>query len=229
MRPAEFKARWNAPDLTRPSADALAGLSLPDAAAEFLAEAGLPAAAEPGFQFAFPGGRVPRLSDVPHAPRLPQEDLERYLRIGGSAVTHTCIDTQQQGRVVQVIDDEGGEVTVVFINSGIPQLAACLLAYRTIMGEALALEARATRNDIDNAVRRSGQPPAARAEFQRRLLENRDALRQARKTEEARARQHLDALGHQIRQIDPPAMDEEAFWAGSIEEMAIMGGVLLDD
>lgn len=228
MQPAEFKTTWGSSDLTKPSEAALAGLPLPDATAEFLIQAGLPATAEPGFQFSFPSGTIPSLAEIRQPPGLPAGELQHLLRIGGSAVTHTCIDVAGRGRVVQVIDDEG-EPAVVFINSSVPQLAACLVAYRNIVGEALAQEARATRREVDNAVRRSAQPPAAHAEFQRRLLENRDAMRQARKAEEARARKTLTNLAEQIRRIDPAAMEEDAFWAGTLEDMAVMGGVSLND
>src|SRR4029450_3737262 len=123
----------------RPSSEAVAVRGLSSASAGLLLEAGLPERADPGFAFSFPGCALPPLAELSPPPRgLKREWLDRYLCLGGSAWMKVCLDREQEGRVVQLVENDPRGFR--FVNSSLPQLAESLLAYRDILSGAVAEE-----------------------------------------------------------------------------------------
>ncbi len=151
ITPQEFSARWQAevvsrdpvPDsvkLLRATAHSLASARLPDATRRFLIEAGLPQSCAPFLCFGEVGEGLPRVWDV-YAPRpqwRPEEKigLEYYLMIGSEGSGNPiCLD-ERNGSVVMLdhellFDPKAREKRTVFVNSGIPELAECLLLFET--------------------------------------------------------------------------------------------------
>jgi hypothetical protein len=96
----------------------------------FLAEAGLPAHAAPGFRFdrIVEGLKPVYESYGGHAEGQERQRLQPYLMlgqdVGGDAI---CVDVANHERIVW-LDHEGLRL-LQFVNSGIAQLAECLLLY----------------------------------------------------------------------------------------------------
>ncbi len=145
MTPEEFVAAWER-YLTRTGFAAedyfLERLSAIDprlsaTTARFLAEAGLPEAAGLTWRFAKSGlKRVPEVYN--RGCDWGEDDLKRlesYLMLGsGGGGNPVCLDTANQERIV-FLNHERNFSMAEFVNSGIPQLAQCMLAYQELVEE----------------------------------------------------------------------------------------------
>lgn len=116
---------------------------LPPDALVFLAEAGLPFNCAPYLSFGpFVGGlkSVDQIYDTgqQHFTALEKDRLSSYLVIGGDGEgSPVCIDISHSGQIV-VLDHDLDFQSVLFVNSSVPQLVECLLAYRTLVEMSLA-------------------------------------------------------------------------------------------
>lgn len=140
MGPSEFVTRWTSLPrrpgwspgelVTTPPGQTPAPLS--PSSLRFLAEAGLPAHAAPCLRFdRIAEGLKPvyeYYGSPPDSDEGERQRLEPYLMlgqdVGGDAI---CVDVANQERIVW-LDHEGLRV-LQFVNSGIAQLAECLLLY----------------------------------------------------------------------------------------------------
>jgi hypothetical protein len=223
MKPAASKSMWDGAEVARPAAPAMAEVVLPLATREFLLEVGLPRRAAPAFEFAFPDGRLPLVSELPDAPAgLEREELQRYRLIGSTPSTLICLDLAAGARVVQIVAaDDAGEAAIQFVNSSLPQLAECLVAYRNSLGEAIADDERATQRSVQAAVRYSAMDPSERAEANSRLMADPGAVARAMEAAEAKADSRLASLAREIGRIDPAAMEDDAFWSRALDALSI--------
>jgi hypothetical protein len=130
ISPEEFARRWGREQLAPWQAGSLEGIGIPDASKSFLAEAGLPTGVE-GMALSFAPDRrgLPTLAEFLGGSGKSRRDLSRYRRLGSNDVgLHFCIDEMQNGAIFAVAPDGGDPV--VFVNSGVAELAECLLEYR---------------------------------------------------------------------------------------------------
>ncbi len=138
ITPAEFVTKWRdypypveiaemSKKLNKVSAAALAGIRTAPESAAFLTEAGLPDSAAPCLSF-----NPDRLPPLPAEYPVAQE-FRRYRILGSDGSGNPiCIDEELRSSVV-VLEHDGG-FRVQFMNSSVPQLAECLLAYRDFWG-----------------------------------------------------------------------------------------------
>jgi len=163
MEPITFATRWQ--NLPQPSdwpeelvwPDDLLALvkadeqvvqdrTLPSEAKYFLVEGGLPKSAAPFLSFEDVAKGLLRIWQV-YGTATPQfwkdEDrrrLQSFCIIGSDGVGNPiCLDEQNNGRVV-LLDHEDNFRTITFMNSGIPELAECLLAFRDTPNQAQLIE-----------------------------------------------------------------------------------------
>ena len=133
MTPAEFRDRWIAEggELVTYPASALAGVRLPADARAFLLEVGLPRSAAPYLDFRSPlESPLPAASEMWHLP----DTFTHYRVIGSNGFGDPiCIDEDMDGTVVYLNHDN--EFARVFVNSSVPQLAQCLLAFHGLVRE----------------------------------------------------------------------------------------------
>ena len=133
MTPAEFRDRWTAEggELVAFPPDALTGVRVRPAARIFLRDVGLPRSAAPYLDF-----RSPQQSPLPTASeiwRLP-DSFAHYRVIGSNGFGDpVCIDEDEEGSIVYLNHDNG--FARVFVNSSVPKLAECLLAFRALVRE----------------------------------------------------------------------------------------------
>ena len=151
LTPEQFSLRWRSevvakdptPEdvklLTAP-AQQLVSVRLPESARRFLAEAGLPKGCAPSLGFEEVGKGLPRIWER-YSPGQwrPEEKvgLECYLLIGydDDAGNPICVD-ERDGRVVEIehellFNPKAREARIMFINSGISELAESLLVFQT--------------------------------------------------------------------------------------------------
>jgi hypothetical protein len=199
----------------------MAQVALPHATKEFLLRVGLPRRAAPAFDFTFPGGRLPLVSELPDPPLgLERGELRRYILIGRTPSTLICLDLAADAHVVQILPaDDAGDAEIQFVNSSLPQFAACLVAYRECLGEAIADDKRATQRAVDAAVQYSAMSSSERAKLDERLRADPGAVARAMEAEEAEAERRLTGLEQELRRIDAPALEEEAFWSRAIDAL----------
>lgn len=144
MTPKNFVAAWEK-YLARNefgSGYSLDKLPVPDprlsaTTARFLAEAGLPEAA--GFTWRFAKSGLKRVPEVYNRGCDWGEDdlkrLEPYLMLGSDGGGNpVCLDTANQERIV-FLNHEHNFSLAEFVNSGIPQLAQCMLACQELVEE----------------------------------------------------------------------------------------------
>ena len=137
MTPDEFVARWCSQDEAAPlmpfAEQSVASLNVPDSVKQFLVSAGLPDSAAPYLCFGpETDGSIPNVSDQWHHP----PEFARYRSIGfNSAGDPIALDEAMAGVVVCVAHDAPAEP--MFVNSSVQALAACLLAYRYLVNEAI--------------------------------------------------------------------------------------------
>ena len=135
ISPEEFIRLWGRSELAPLRAAHLEGVDVPDSAKAFLAQAGLPIDVE-GLALCFlpdPRG-LPTLAQLlgETEPRPPE--AHRYRRLGRNDVgVHFCLDEGRRGAVVAVAPLDN--CPVVFVNSGVVELAECLLTYRRLWRE----------------------------------------------------------------------------------------------
>jgi hypothetical protein len=117
---------------------------------------------------------------------------------------------------------------VRFVNSSLPQLAECLLAYRTILAEAEAQETAAERTAIAAAVERASLPKAEREKLRGQASPPAGAPSALEDAEGAAALQRLQAFRREVARIDPPALEGGAYWGQLIESRIALGGLSED-
>jgi len=176
IEPSTFAARWQ--HLPQPSdwPEGLAGpgdlLALVKAdeqavqdkilsseAKHFLVAGGLPKSAAPFLSFEDVAKGLPRIWQV-YGTATPQfwkdEDRQRlqwFCIIGSDGAGNPiCLDEQDKGRVV-LLDHEDNFRTITFMNSGVPELAECLLAFRDTPNQAQLIQ---ELQRIDPACTRAG-------------------------------------------------------------------------
>ena len=151
LTPTQFTERWNEPLAKLDLSDAV-DAKLPQQAITFLVEAGLPFGCAPFLSFGpFTGGLKYIDGVFNFSPKRlnPQEKdrLSMYPMIGfdgeGSPI---CVDIARSGRVV-ILDHDADFQPVLFVNSTVPQLAECLLIYRTLVEVILAENGEAALMD----------------------------------------------------------------------------------
>jgi hypothetical protein len=128
MEAADFSAAWKASGdrLCRYPADAISASSLPANTKHFLVSAGLPQDAAPFLSFA--PGRLDWLKQI-------GDDADRFYPVGSDG-SGNPIMVDDNGFVWLVDHDTPSHRTLV--NSSVPALAECLLAYRRLVAEAVA-------------------------------------------------------------------------------------------
>ncbi len=151
LTPEQFSLRWRSEVVAKDSipedvklltapAQQLASVRLPESARRFLAEAGLPKGCAPFLGFEEVGKGLPRIWER-YSPGQwrPEEKagLEHYLLIGydDEAGNPICVD-ERDGRVFVVehellFDPKAREARIMFVNSGIAELAESLLVFNT--------------------------------------------------------------------------------------------------
>ncbi len=127
ITPEKFKAWWGK-GLVRNTEAALTHIRIPEASKRFLVEAGLPAEAHPGLQFARYEDELPTMLEAFPEDNLPA-DYARFRPIGVDYATIICLDEQDDGHLYSV-DIEGHGLPTCFMNSSVPQLAEFLLTVR---------------------------------------------------------------------------------------------------
>jgi hypothetical protein len=163
ITPEQFRLRWrsevaaknpNPEDvrlLTTP-AQQLASVRLPESCRQFLAEAGLPKGCAPSLGFEEVGKGLPRIWERYSPGQWQPEEkvgLDHYLLIGydDDAGNPISVD-ERDGRVVELehellFSPKEAHARIMFMNSGIPELAESLLVFQTTPpGERLAALAR---------------------------------------------------------------------------------------
>lgn len=127
MTPEQFSERWG-PGLVRTEPAAVAGVNIPETARRFLIEAGLPAQADYDIRFRRPEDELPTLPEAfPNGYRFPPE-YDLFHPIGVDGATLLCLE--EGTGFVYSIDIDGQGIPTRFVNSGIPELAECLLVNR---------------------------------------------------------------------------------------------------
>ncbi len=123
MTPEQFSSAWGL-GLVRTEPAALLGVNIPEASRRFLIEAGLPSESE-----------CMCFGDA-------EEELPEAYRdlwpIGVDGATLICV--QEETGHVYSIDVDGLGLPTRFVNSGVPELAQCLLIYRVVPGAEAADE-----------------------------------------------------------------------------------------
>lgn len=125
----QFRAAWEAAGdrLCRYPADAISASGLPEDTKRFLVAAGLPQEAAPCLSFA--PGTLDWL-------RQPGDDLDCFYALGSDG-SGNPFAVDEDG-VVWLIDHERPCLRTL-VNSSVAALAECLLAYRTLVTEAVAI------------------------------------------------------------------------------------------
>jgi hypothetical protein len=132
--PSEFVRRWNdyVARVGLGTKFPLVRLPLPDArisaaSAHFLTMAGLPSAA--GFSFEQLDKGLKRIDEV-YWSELDRVRLQPFLMLGDDMGGNPlCLDTANSERIV-LLDHERHFVIDAFVNSGVAELAECILAYQ---------------------------------------------------------------------------------------------------
>ena len=157
LTPQKFSLRWHSEVVAKDSvpedarlltapAQRLGSLRLPESTRHFLSEAGLPKACAPSLGFEEVGKGLPRIWER-YSPGQwrPEEKaaLEHYLLIGydDGGGNPICVD-ERDGQVSLLehellFDPKAGEARNMFVNSGVPELAECLLVFRTTPSQSL--------------------------------------------------------------------------------------------
>ena len=153
--PEQFRSKWRSQVEAKSSlpedmklltftSQAPDSIRLPESARRFLAEAGLPASCAPCLSFEEVGKGLPRIWEVfSPAEWRPEEkvSLEHFRMIGSDGSGNPfCVD-ERDGRVVMLdhellFDPKARDARIMFVNSGIPELAECLLIFDTVSPQA---------------------------------------------------------------------------------------------
>jgi len=155
MTPDEFLSRWNsipldasssgaehADTFLRPNEKLLGSLGLSDDDEDFLRHAGLPESAAPFLSFGDLAKGCPRIFETwGRWQDWSEDDRARLLpfRCIGSDGSGNPICINEHDRTVVLLDHDSLFEDVVFVNTGVRQLAYCLLAYRELVAETLLL------------------------------------------------------------------------------------------
>jgi len=115
----------------KPVPAAVDELRAPEETKAYLRDHGLPRHAPLDFEFVFPEGRVPTLAEALGVPEAPA--LRRYRKLGQDAECHVCLDEGQAGAVYLV--SVNPRIPTLFMNSSVPQMAACLEAAGAVIEE----------------------------------------------------------------------------------------------
>jgi len=136
MTPDEFRRLW------RPTGDsrlmlypagALADVLVPDATKQFLSQVGLPNSAAPFLSFGCSkSGTLSRVSEKWR--QGPAFDRYRIIGRNGRG-DPIALDERAEGAVVYLNHDD--RFARVLVNSSVPRLAECLLAYRDLVNETI--------------------------------------------------------------------------------------------
>lgn len=126
ITPEEFARKWDASGLVRPRPEDVSTLNIPEASKRFLVEAGMPEETRTGLRFDVMLQGFPTITEVLKA-RATEHKRYRLLGTWGEE-TYICVDEAEDGRVVSM-DDTLDDISLDFFNSGIPQMAECLLIY----------------------------------------------------------------------------------------------------
>lgn len=135
LTPQEFRKCWHGHDHSESlvifPTDALVDVAIPDESKTFLTTCGLPESAAPFLHF-----RVPDHGALQTAADLwklgPKFNHYRVIGSNGSG-DPLCIDESFGGQIVYLNHDF--DFLSVLINSSVPQLAECLLAFRHLIRE----------------------------------------------------------------------------------------------
>ncbi len=132
ITPEQFSEMWG-PGLVRTEPAAVVGVNIPEAARRFLTEAGLPAQADYDIRFSRPEDELPTLPEAfPNGYSFPPE-YNHFHPIGVDGTTLLCLE-EATGFVYSIDIDEQG-IPTRLVNSGIPELAECLLVNRVTSQE----------------------------------------------------------------------------------------------
>jgi hypothetical protein len=116
ISPEEYRALWGEDNLVRARQEILEEINLPVETKEFLIKVGLPRQADLMFSFHLDFSRLPLI------------DSPGIYRIGSDGFTEICLDEARNACVVSI--DPHKQLPDTFVNSGVLQLAECLLIYR---------------------------------------------------------------------------------------------------
>jgi hypothetical protein len=150
LTPEQFNLRWRSEvvakaipedvELITAPAQQLASVRLPESARQFLAEAGLPKGCAPFLGFEEVEKGLPRIWERYSPGQWQPEEkvgLEHYLLIGydDDAGNPICVD-ERDGKVFVVehellFNAKAKDTRIMFVNSGIPELAESLLVFQT--------------------------------------------------------------------------------------------------
>ena len=132
ITPEQFSKEWG-PGLVRTEPAAVVGINIPEAARRFLTEAGLPSQADYDIRFSRPENELPTLPEAfPNGYNFPPE-YSHFHPIGVDGATLLCLE-EGTGIVYSIDIDEQG-IPTRFVNSGLPELAECLLVNRVTSQE----------------------------------------------------------------------------------------------
>lgn len=152
MTADEFVALWGTADMVRPPAAVLDSGLLAEPNARFLREAGLPR--EGGLQLSFSAVEqgLPTLASILEAKGLLcRAQWVEYRVLGQDNAAYLCLEPGPRGTVTAVWPRERLQR---FVNTSIPCLAECLLAYRQISRGSDHLGAEAYASDLRRYVER---------------------------------------------------------------------------
>ena len=133
MTPEQFSRSWGV-GLIRTEPVALAGVNIPDNAKRFLMEAGLPSEADYDISFDRPEDELPTLPEAfPNGYDFPAA-YQQFRPIGVDGATLLCL--QEETGYIYSIDIDGQGIPIRFVNSGVTELAECLLVNRVVPQDA---------------------------------------------------------------------------------------------
>lgn len=152
MTPKEFVSLWGGEDFVRPPVAQLDSGSLSEANAGFLREAGLPRKGGLQLDFSAIERGLPMLGSVLEAKGLAiQTQWTEYRVLGQDNASYMCLDTGPRGVITAVWPRERIQR---FVNTNIPCLAECLLAYRQISKGSDHLNDEAYASDLRRYIER---------------------------------------------------------------------------
>ena len=167
LTPSQFVERWQAEVVARSALpedlrlvtappERIHALALPDDTRRLLTEAGLPESCAPFLGFKDVGRGLPRIGEVYSPGQWTDEEKSRFdhFRMIGSdgAGNPLCVDVRDWR--VFLVDHEDRFRTTQFMNSSVPHLAECLLAFQT-----------APKTDRREALRRVDAPAVDESAF----------------------------------------------------------------
>jgi hypothetical protein len=152
MTPKEFVSLWGSGDMVHPPAAVLDSGSLGEANTTFLREAGLPRQAGLQLDFSALERGLPSLGSVLEAKGLPlQAKWAEYRVLGQDNASYLCLEPGPEGVITALWPRERLQR---FVNTDIPRLAECLLAYRQISKGSDHLNDNAYASDLRRYIER---------------------------------------------------------------------------